>query len=94
LLKAVTAGELTIDQATRKAVTGPLADKLRAAHQRAVSKPAKAPKAKKSATRTANTTVRVGRWVYPGIIEDDGSVFRNSKTDGSGEWVALKGKAN
>jgi hypothetical protein len=93
LLKAIAAGELTIDQAARQAVTTPLAQKLRAAHQRAISKPAKAPKAKKSAVRTANTTVKVGRWAYPGIVEADGSVFRNTKTDGSGEWIALKGKA-
>lgn len=32
--------------------------------------------------------VKVGRWTYPARIFTDGSVERNTKRDGSGEWVA------
>lgn len=91
LLKLVTAGELSINQAVKQAVTGPLADKLVAAYERSLNKPAKTPKAEKTTVHTS-TTIKVGRWTYPGIIDENGSVFRNSKTDGSGEWIALKGK--
>lgn len=31
-------------------------------------------------------TVKVGRWTYPAIRKEDGTVVRNSKRDGSGDW--------
>lgn len=31
-------------------------------------------------------TVKVGRWTYPAVRNEDGSVYRNTKRDGSGEW--------
>lgn len=33
-------------------------------------------------------TIKVGRWEYPSRKYTDGSVERNTKRDGSGEWVA------
>lgn len=32
-------------------------------------------------------TVKVGRWEYPAILNEDGSAARNTKRDGTGEWV-------
>lgn len=32
-------------------------------------------------------SVKVGRWQYPAVRYSDGSVERNTKRDGSGEWV-------
>lgn len=32
--------------------------------------------------------VKIGRWVYPARQDKHGNIFRNIKTDGSGEWVA------
>lgn len=32
-------------------------------------------------------TVRSGRWDYPAVLHDDGTAARNTKRDGSGEWV-------
>lgn len=32
--------------------------------------------------------VKIGRWTYPARQDKHGNVFRNIKTDGSGEWVA------
>jgi hypothetical protein len=32
-------------------------------------------------------TVKSGRWVYPAVRHDDGTVARNTKRDGSGDWV-------
>lgn len=32
---------------------------------------------------------KVGRWTYPTRTFPDGKVLRNTKRDGSGEWVAL-----
>lgn len=32
-------------------------------------------------------TVKIGRWEYPAKLNDKGLVLRNTKRDGSGEWV-------
>lgn len=32
-------------------------------------------------------SVKIGRWNYPTRTHTDGSVERNTKTDGSGEWI-------
>lgn len=34
-------------------------------------------------------SVKVGRWEYPAIKDESGQTLRNTKRDGSGEWVAL-----
>ena len=34
-----------------------------------------------------NGTVKVGRWEYPARKLDSGIIERNTKRDGSGEWV-------
>jgi hypothetical protein len=44
-------------------------------------------KASKPSKATKATTVKVGRWTYP-ARKVNGSVERNTKRDGSGEWVA------
>ena len=101
LLKSITAGELTIDQAARKAVTGPLAQKLRDAHKRAEIKAQmkaagatnrSANRMAKGATAKSRTygSIKIGRWEYPTITENkSGITHRNSKRDGSGEWVEV-----
>jgi hypothetical protein len=33
--------------------------------------------------------VKIGRWVYPARRDAHGVIVRNTKTDGSGEWVAV-----
>lgn len=38
---------------------------------------------------TVTEGVKVGRWVYPGRKLANGELQRNTKRDGSGEWVAL-----
>jgi hypothetical protein len=38
-------------------------------------------------------TVKVGRWVYPAMKDAANGVVRNTKRDGSGEWVAATGTA-
>ena len=35
--------------------------------------------------------VKVGRWSYPARTYKDGKVTRNTKRDGSGEWIAYEG---
>ena len=32
-------------------------------------------------------TVKVGRWEYPAKMNNLGLVWRNTKRDGSGEWI-------
>lgn len=32
-------------------------------------------------------SVKVGRWEYPAKMNDKGLLFRNTKRDGSGEWI-------
>lgn len=34
-----------------------------------------------------NGTVKIGRWTYPARKDDDGTVTRAEKRDGSGEWA-------
>lgn len=36
----------------------------------------------------AETTIKQGRWEYPARKYTDGSIERNTKRDGTGEWVA------
>lgn len=36
---------------------------------------------------TGELTVKVGRWEYPAKLNNAGLVLRNTKRDGSGEWV-------
>lgn len=36
---------------------------------------------------TGELTVKVGRWEYPAKMNNLGLVWRNTKRDGSGEWV-------
>lgn len=36
---------------------------------------------------TGELTVKVGRWTYPAKMNNLGLVWRNTKRDGSGEWV-------
>lgn len=36
---------------------------------------------------TGELTVKVGRWDYPAKLSNAGLVMRNTKRDGSGEWV-------
>lgn len=37
------------------------------------------------------TTVKIGRWEYPARKYTDGTIDRNDKRDGSGDWLAYKG---
>ena len=37
-------------------------------------------------------TVKMGRWEYPARYTEDGTVERNTKRDGSGEWIKFSGK--
>lgn len=41
---------------------------------------------------TTTGTVKIGRWTYP-TIERDGDILRNTKRDGTGEWVSLPDSA-
>lgn len=36
---------------------------------------------------TGELTVKVGRWTYPAKMNNLGLVWRNTKRDGSGEWI-------
>lgn len=39
-------------------------------------------------------TVKVGRWEYPAVRNDDGTVYRNTdRKTGDGDWVEVTGKA-
>lgn len=41
-------------------------------------------------TKWVHSDVKVGRWSYPARQYEDGLIVRNTKRDGSGEWVAYK----
>lgn len=65
-----------------------LADKLVRAAQRQNERDER--HARKHAAREAATTpleVKVGRWTYPARLTERGLLERNTKRDGSGEWV-------
>lgn len=38
-------------------------------------------------------TLKIGRWTYPAKVYSSGSVFYNSKRDGTGEWLPMPPKA-
>lgn len=40
--------------------------------------------------RTVNGTIKVGRWTYPARKKANGKIERNSKTDGSGDWIEVE----
>lgn len=79
-----------------------LADKYhRAAHSawdKAVNKTVRANRpaatkrtetAGKGEVAVAIDPVKIGRWTYPAMVNPDGSKVRNTKRDGSGEWVPV-----
>ncbi len=75
-----------------------LADKTAGALHRAwaisskTSKAKPAPKAAKEIEKVLETKpVKIGRWTYPTRVVD-GVVFRNTKTNGSAEWVVPDGE--
>ena len=41
----------------------------------------------RSQGRSIPETVKIGRWEYPTKLSNRGQVFRNTKRDGSGEWI-------
>lgn len=43
-------------------------------------------------TWTSIDPVQVGRWTYPARKDADGNVERNTKRDGSGEWIEVDSK--
>lgn len=51
----------------------------------------KFPRARRAVQETPKTgTVKVGRWEYPTREDEDGNIQRNTKRDGSGDWVDLE----
>lgn len=67
--------------------TGALQAKAYAMVERLQAKAAKP--ARQSMVTTG--TVKVGRWTYPARQSLDGTIVRNTKRDGSGEWVGIEG---
>lgn len=52
-----------------------------------LSNPKAAVKQVKATATKPVQPVKVGRWTYPAMIKD-GALLRNTKRDGSGEWIA------
>lgn len=74
------------DKAARIDVLPSTALRAKAANMvsRMTAKPAKSAKA----TVKSVEPVKVGRWTYP-AMRKGGVILRNTKRDGSGEWVAV-----
>lgn len=81
--EVVATGDMSLIKSALPSVA--LRDKATAMATRLAEKPVKSSSAKAS---TVVESVKVGRWTYP-ARKVNGKVERNTKRDGSGEWVAV-----
>lgn len=92
LLKATLAGEVTKVEAHKALPSAPLSYKYDNALANAQEKAAAPKRTRKDDAGgpvvEATDPVKIGRWEYPGR-KVDGKLERNTKRDGSGEWVAV-----